>query len=653
MSTSRFEDAEGDDDRCRILVVEDEAVIALDLQSLLEEFGHEVVGTASRGDDALRVAAETRPDLALLDIRIGGRLDGIEVACRLRRDYDIPTLFLSAFADEETVGRAKRAEPVGFLLKPVDPRALRTTLETALYVRRVTRQKLDAHRQRALADERLAAILQSTHDAVVSSDDDGRIIVFNRGAESTFGYEASEVLGRPLELLLPASRVARHRRHLATVRDLPDFSRPMASRPELEGQRKNGERFPIEVSLTKITHDDGPVYTAIARDVTERRELQRALIESQKREAVARIANGIAHDFNNVLAVFMGLGALIMEEADTEGEVHKWAGQLLASADRARSITRELMLLQRSKEETANPIDLSRRVARSKSFLERVAGDTVQLHFDFEPGVGAVRISPGHLEQIMLNLVVNARDAMPEGGTITVRTYCEGGSCEGSDRVVLEVSDTGVGMDQETLERATDLLFTTKPAGGGTGLGLYTVNQLAQAAKGELELESELHRGATVRVKLPRVEGPLAKEGGTVAEVPARPRAVQPLSILVADPNDAVREAAGAVLSSRGHRVQLARSSPEAMVFAEQHPDIRVLVADVHMSYVNGLELALRLRKHHSNLHVILTASACPEWIENDTLRTERIDFLLKPYSAPELLDAVVPPAVSGASQSA
>ena len=278
MPTPRYEDADGDDERCRILVVEDEAVIALDLQHLLEEFGHHVVGTASRGDDALRLADATRPDLALLDIGISGELDGIDVACRLRHAFDIPTLFLSAFADEETVGRAKRAEPVGFLIKPVDPRALRTTLETALYVRKVTRQKLDAHRQRALADERVAAILQSTHDAVVSIDEEGRIIVFNQGAQRTFGYEASEVLGRPLDVLLPADRAATHRRLIAALRGLPDFSRPMASRSELEGLRKNGERFPIEVSLSKITHEDGTIYTAIARDVAERRALQRALI---------------------------------------------------------------------------------------------------------------------------------------------------------------------------------------------------------------------------------------------------------------------------------------------------------------------------------------------------------------------------------------
>ena len=360
------------------------------------------------------------------------------------------------------------------------------------------------------------------------------------------------------------------------------------------------------------------------------------------------MANGIAHDFNNVLAVFMGLGALIREESEPNGEVHAWAGQLLASADRARSITRDLMLLQGSKEEAPRPLDVARRITRARSFLERVAGDSVRLRFEFEPGVGAVRLRPGHLEQILLNLFVNARDAMPDGGVIAVRVYSQQ-----SGGVVLEVNDTGVGMDAGTLGRATELLFTTKPAGRGTGLGLYTVQRLVEAAKGEVQIDSQPHRGTTVRLAFPRVEGPSSADADPGDEVVHRTDDSRLLHILVADPDDAVREAAGAVLRSRGHQVHLARSSPAAMLSAEQHPEVNVLVADVHMSYLNGLELALRLRKHHPKLHVVLTASACPDWIDGDTLTLERIELLLKPYGIPELLDAVTAPAVSDGSRSA
>jgi PAS domain S-box-containing protein len=577
--------------------------------------------------------------LALLDILLPGELDGVDVACRLRDEFDIPSLFLSACSDDATLERAKRAEPLGYLLKPVDPRALRTTLQTALYVRQKAKERDVANRERALADAKLAAILRSTHDGVISVDHRGIIEVFNHGGERMFGYAADEVIGRPIEVLLPPDRPRKHEEYLAKLLERQNVSGPMTSRPHVEAVHKSGDRFPVDVCISKATHEGRVMFTASVRDVSKRRALESALLEAQKLEVLSRIAGGVAHDFNKILTAFMGYAALIKEESDPSAAVHEWADELLSAAHRARGLTQQLLLLHGRQHPQLRVENLSLRIREHESFLDRITGDTIHLEFDLDPGAGEVVLGEGHLDQILLNLLLNARDAMPEGGLIQIRTGREDTGEPGTaSRVWLEVSDNGVGMDPQTLRRATELLFTTKPSGQGTGLGLYTVQQLTHAAGGTLELRSTPGAGTSVRVLLPGS----TSAGREEHEPPPVPPSVQTsLLILLAEPHDTVRGATTAVLESRGHRVLAARTSPETMVLAERHRGLDLLIADVHLSYVNGIELAQRIRKYHPRIAVLLTASGRPDWIAPALEKAEGIDVLEKPYGALQLLAAV------------
>ena len=373
---------------------------------------------------------------------------------------------------------------------------------------------------------------------------------------------------------------------------------------EWDHLRADGVIVPVEVLLTAVQRGDQPILHVVWRDITERKELEHQLRHAQKMEAVGRLAAGIAHDFNNLLVPIIGNAELLsMELADRPDQVALLA-QIGSAGQRASSLVRQLLTFSRKHTAQPQTVDLNEVVATLRDFLERLLGGHVKLVATQAAAPALIEIDPGQLEQVIVNLVTNARDAMPSGGTIsievrrtTVGSLEEGafGDLEPGHYAVLSVSDTGMGMDEATVQKAFDPFFTTKELGRGTGLGLSTVFGISRQARGGASIWSVPGKGTTIKVALPisaseRAPLPIQSEDGAICGGSE--------TILVAEDEPAVSDFVLKVLGDNGYRLLLARDGAGALALWERHAgEIDLLLTDVVMPGLGGPELVRRLRQ--------------------------------------------------------
>lgn len=389
-------------------------------------------------------------------------------------------------------------------------------------------------------------------------------------------------------------------------------------------------------------------WRGILMDITERKELERALLQAQKMESLGRLAGGVAHDFNNILTVIRGYAELLREELPQGDGRRDDADELVRASERATGLTRQLLALSRQPQLQARDVDVNQLVWELEKLFRRVLGEPVKLVTALDDDAGAVHADPVQLEQVLLNLVVNARDAMPDGGTLSIETRrllaspqdepCLGGMPPG-DYVQLRVSDTGVGMDADTLARIFEPFFTTKDVGKGSGLGLAIVYSIAQQSGGTVAVESEPGQGATFRVLLPR-----AGDVAVTARVPAAaaPEGLPPVRarVLLVEDDDAVRHLTRKLLEETGCEVQEASNGDEALDLAVVDLDLDLLVTDVVMPGMSGPELARRLQGKRDDLAVLLLSGFVRDEVDLPQ-PGDRQAFLQKPFTR-EALRATV-----------
>ncbi len=389
-------------------------------------------------------------------------------------------------------------------------------------------------------------------------------------------------------------------------------------------------------------------WRGILMDITERKELERQLLQAQKMESLGRLAGGVAHDFNNILTVIRGYAELLREDFPAEDARRDDIDELIGAADRATMLTRQLLALSRQPQLQARDVDVNQLVRELEKLFRRVLGEPVTLVTLLDDHAGLVHADPAQLEQVLLNLVVNARDAMPDGGKLTIETRmlrsdrqddpCVSGLPPG-DYVQLRVSDTGIGMDAETQARIFEPFFTTKEVGKGSGLGLAIVYSIAQQCGGTVSVESVAGRGATLRVVLPRAGSASTAIRGIAASLPLGPPPVRAHVLLVED-DDAVRHLTRKLLEESGCRVQEARNGDEALAFAASDHAMDLLVTDVVMPGISGPELARRLQDKRDGLAVLLLSGFVREEVDLPQ-PGDRQAFLQKPFSR-EALRATV-----------
>jgi PAS domain S-box-containing protein len=501
----------------------------------------------------------------------------------------------------------------------------------------------------------LRAVIDANPHLVFARDWDGQFTLANKALAEVYGTTPENLVGkRDADFNPDQEQVARFR---LVDREVMSTGEARLAAEELVTSATTGQARWFQTVKVPLVYDKGasPQVLGISTDITQRKRLEDQLRQAQKMEAIGRLAGGVAHDFNNILTAIIGHVDLLLEEEQEGGGRRVDLIGIKQAAERAAGLTHQLLAFSRKQVLQPKVLDLNALVNGTDQLLRRVIGEDVELRTVARPGLGAVEADPGQLEQVLVNLAVNARDAMPSGGRLTIEitnveldqsyTRAHPPMAPGP-YVLLTVSDTGVGMSAEIRAHIFEPFFTTKPSGKGTGLGLATVYGIVKQSGGYIWAESEPGCGATFRIYLPRIvtgapaaapAGAMAAEGGSE-------------TVLVVEDEDVVRALTSKVLQKRGYQVLVASSGPEALGLASRHPGaIHLLVTDVIMPRMSGRELARRFATLRPEAKVIYVSGYPDDAIIRHGVLESGLVFLQKPF-APEALAAKVREVLDGAT---
>jgi two-component system cell cycle sensor histidine kinase/response regulator CckA len=620
---------------CILIVEDDPGMTALE-QRRLERAGYGAI-TALSADEALGKLKECHVDLILLDYRLPGSVDGLDFYTQVKTaGFDVPVILVTAYSNEAIVIRALRSGVRDFVAKSVE---FLDYLPEA--VERVLRQVRLEH-ELADSETRLASVIDSAMDAIITIDADNRVTLFNHAAEKMFRCSAAEALGQPIISFLTAS-----------ASEGPPFPRPFgesgrsSERTDCKGKRADGEQFPVEASISYARVGGQKICTIIARDVTERKRMERALRESkeqflqaQKMEAVGRLAGGVAHDFNNLLTVITGFCDILLRTHALQDPSRVLVEEIQKAGERAALLTRQLLAFGRKQMLLPQVLSFNVVVADMDRMLRRIIGEDVELTTVLGPGLGSVLADKGQIGQVILNLVVNARDAMPRGGKLTIETadvffdqayVATHPDVRVGPHVMLAVADTGVGMSEEVRAHVFEPFFTTKEVGKGSGLGLATVFGIVKQSGGHIAVYSEPGHGTTFKIYFPMV-GEKTRE--IVAEVPVSDVPLGQETILLVEDADPVRALAREVLQKCGYTIMEARHGRDALRLAEHFAGtIDLLLTDVVMPQMGGPELANTLRAQRPNTRVMYMSGYTDDAIFRHGLLEGETAFIQKPFA--------------------
>lgn len=505
---------------------------------------------------------------------------------------------------------------------------------------------------------RAARLLANVRDAVIVTDLDGNVTHWNEEATRLLGWTREEMMGQPLVEYLPGPV------RVAIVEIARNLREGELWSGELRLARKDGSRVWVDGRIHCIS-DGGSRPSGLMglyHDISERKaaeaELQRMEEQhrqAQKMEALGQLAGGIAHDFNNLLTVILGYGETLGEGLDEGSPLRSAVVEILRAGEHASALTRQLLAFSRKQVVTAETFCLSSVVRSTETMLRRLIGENIRLTTCLEPDPVYVEGDSGQIQQVLLNLAVNARDAMPEGGELTLATRSLDGDA-GADELpgeltggrwaLLTVTDTGVGMSEEVQRHAFEPFFTTKAADRGTGLGLSVVYGIVEQSGGYVEVDSAPGEGTAFRVYLPRAEE--RKEPRKPQDVPAGlAPAVRDTTVLLVEDDDGVRTLAETTLRRAGYHVLAAERTGDALELAAEHGSLDLLVADVVLPGRGGRQLAERLRELHPDLKVLYISGYTDDAVLRDDVAGERAAFLHKPFS-PAGLSAKVRQVLTG-----
>jgi PAS domain S-box-containing protein len=516
----------------------------------------------------------------------------------------------------------------------------------------------------AAADRRFLGLLEAAPDALVCVEGDGRIAAANAQAERLFGYSRDELIGKPVEILVPDAARQVHPGHRAGYAVNPR-PRPMGAGLGLSARRRDGSTFPAEISLSAMDTDQGILVTAAVRDVTERiaaeaerqrlksqadrNRLELRLQQAQRLESLGQLAGGVAHDFNNLLGVISSYAAFVAEEIDKQQPSESWRTvrddieQVQRAAQRAAELTRQLLSFARREVVQPRVLNLNDVVISVKQLLLRTLGEHVELITDLASDLNPVLADPGQLEQVLVNLAVNARDAMPGGGKLAIETSnvyvdeeytASRPNITQGEYVTVKVGDTGTGMPAEIIERAFDPFFTTKPKGEGSGLGLATVYGIITQAGGCVRIYSEPGLGTSVTVMLPVT----AKRSTVEAPVADRPMGGAGETVLVVEDEAAIREVTRRILARNGYAVMVAASGQEAIDISAAADRIDMLLTDVVMPQMQGKEVAERVRGLQPGVKVLFMSGYTQGLLGAQGVLEPGVSLIEKPFSEAGLL---------------
>jgi len=588
----------------RVLVVDDDAHMLRSITDILRLRGYSPLGAAT-GTHALDIAHEIKgvPAVALVDLHLPD-MDGIELIGRLREIAALTeVVILTGNASVDSAVRALREHSHDYLVKPVKPDQLIGSIERA--GERSQRRCAEAAMRES--QDRLRLIFEHASDALFIADDAGRIMDANPAA-CTLGSQSLEQM-----------------RMLTMAEVLPE----------------NGVNV---LDVRSATFAPG-VLVHTVRDLTRQRRLEDQLAQAQKMEAVGQLAGGVAHDFNNLLTVIMSYSSMLLMDIDAANPMRGDIQEISNAAARAATLTRQLLAFSRKQVLQMQAVNVNEVVTHVEKMLRRLIGEDISLSTHLDPDLAHINGDSGQLEQVLLNLAVNARDAMPNGGALTIATGNVDLSDEHGDRhmgaapgkyVMLAVTDTGGGMTKEVQQRLFEPFYTTKGPGKGTGLGLSTVHGIVKQSGGDVYVYSELGHGTTFKVYFPCLSAEAELIATTAEHAAITPRGTE--TVLLAEDDEALRALGERVLSAFGYNVLVARTGAEALrIVAEHKGRIDLVATDVVMPEMNGSQLVAKVLKARPGIRVLFMSG----YTDDEVVRRGVIDgqtaFLQKPFT-PDLL---------------
>jgi len=647
----------------RVLLVEDSADDALLLEREIRRGGFDLSLTRVENESQFLSAMSQAWDVVVSDYVLP-RFTALGVLRHLRHlHFDIPTIVVSGTVTESELVEAMKAGAHDYVQKQNLARlvvAIRRELGEAAGRRR-RREAENALRE---AQERFRFVVENTADVVYRLRFPDMVYDYlSPGIERLTGYGPREINGVGLNGLIVSVTDTAGRpvaiEKLEWARRIEQFGEFSA---DYQVRTKSGElrwladhSFPWRDGHGRLL---GAVGTLV--DVTVRKDLEAQLTQAQKMEAVGRLAGGVAHDFNNLTTAILGYSELMLRRLDPDDPLRRHVAEVTRAAERAAALTRQLLAFSRKQLLQPKVLDVAEVLEHSRGLLERLIGEDVELVTRGEPGVGRVRADPVQLDQVILNLAVNARDAMPRGGRLVLEAsnadldedYAhEHVTVRPGRYVMLAVSDTGHGMDKETQQRIFEPFFTTKEMGKGTGLGLSTVYGIVQQSGGYVWVYSEVGRGTTFKIYLPRVEDE-ADRPPPVAEPPAA-RAITSGLVLLVEDEASVRELLRELLETAGYSVLEASRPGEALRIAQARAEpIQLLITDVVMPEMTGPELARRLAEMRPGLRMLFLSGYTEGVVVDKGLLGEGAHFLQKPFTG-EVLEAKVREVLDAAARAA
>ena len=634
-----------------VLLVDDSAEIRTRLGEMLSSLqGVARVGAVASVADARRSIALQPPDIVVLDLHMSVG-SGLDVLQALRTaGTAVTTIVLTN--DPSPQWRRSCLQAGASFVFDKSAEFQRTLDVVAGLARAAMAGSGNGGRKVAATEEALRAseqryhdLFENTADAIFTTDVDLNFTSLNGAAEALLGYTRDEARDLNVAAILTPETLeaVRHR-----LKEQQNGKAP--SMYETEILTRAGRRVPIEVTARLIWRDGLPVgIQGIARDISERKQLEQGLRQAHKMEAVGRLAGGVAHDFNNLLTVILGLSQEIVERVPADDPSHADAVQIVSAGEFAAGMVRQLLAFSRQQIVAPRVLDLKAIVGRLTPLLQRLIGADIDLTFRTGGEPYAVQADPGQLEQVIMNLVVNARDAMPKGGTLTIETsatvvkapdFPDRPWMKPGEYVLLAVTDTGQGMDAETKSHIFEPFFTTKAAGRGTGLGLSTVYGIVKQCGGYIFVESNNLSGTVFQLYFPR--RPVSEIVPMATMSPASRKSGGGERILVVDDNQGVRDFAVRVLTSRGYVVLAASSPDEAReLAAESRGRIDLLLTDLVMPGLTGPELADALRTSSPWMKVIYVSGYTTEAITDGGVLDPSVVFIGKPFTAQHLAQRV------------
>ena len=588
----------------RVLVVDDDAQMLRSITDILRMRGYSAL-LAGTGKQAIDIAHRLKgvPAVALVDLQLPD-MDGIELIRHLREIAALTeVVILTGNASVDSAVRALRENSTDYLVKPVQPDHLIGTIERA--GERSQRRCAEAAMHES--QNRLRLIFDHASDALFIADDAGRIIDANPAA-CTLGCQSLEQM-----------------RSLTMADVLPE----------------NGINV---LDVRSATFAPG-VFVHTVRDLTRQRKLEDQLVQAQKMEAVGQLAGGVAHDFNNLLTVIMSYSSMLLTDMEAANPMRGDIQEISNAATRAATLTRQLLAFSRKQVLQLQAVNVNEVVSHVEKLLRRLIGEDISLSTHLDPSLAHINGDPGQLEQVLLNLAVNARDAMPNGGALTIATGNVDLSDEHGERhmgaapgkyVMVSVTDTGGGMTKEVQQRLFEPFYTTKGPGKGTGLGLSTVHGIVKQSGGDVYVYSELGHGTTFKVYFPCLNAEAELIATTAEHAAITPRGSE--TILLAEDDEALRALGERVLSAFGYKVLVARTGAEALrIVAEHQGHIDLVATDVVMPEMNGSQLVAKVLKARPGIRVLFMSG----YTDDEVVRRGVIDgqtaFLQKPFT-PDLI---------------